>query len=171
MADHIKYAVSVDVVDEYVATTAYTDDESDNAGSNVAKTSYRHYSAVGKTLGGSVSATTTATGGIEIAGNISGYSSGDPTYAEATVSGGTATTLGSAGYDMVFVKNTGFDYDSGLGSTARTTETVKVTIGAQIIAELHNGGAIILPKVPAEDVKVQSSDASNNITVEYCLVT
>ena len=50
-------------------------------------------------------------------------------------------------------------------------ETVKITVGSQVVCELHSGGAICLPKTPAVAVKVQSSDASNNIAVECLLVT
>lgn len=165
MADHIKYAVSCDVIDEYTTTNTASNDQSNDVAD--ATISYsRHHPTIKKTLGGSVTANTTATGGIEHAGTVS------LTTVEATVSGGTATTVNSsAAKDMIFLKNTGFNYDSGIGSTKRTTETVKVTVGTQVVCELHSGGAICLPKTPAAAVKVQSSDGSNNIAVECLLVT
>ena len=154
MADHIKYAVSCDVIDEYTTTnTASNDQGGDVADATISYS--RHHPTIKKTLGGSVTANTTATGGIE-----------------ATVSGGSPTTVNSsAAKDMIFLKNTGYNYDSGLGSTKRTTETVNVTVGSQLVCKLNSGGAICLPHTPAAAVKVQSSDASNNIAVECLLVT
>ena len=154
MADHIKYAVSCDVIDEYTTTNTASNDQGDDVAD--ATISYsRHHPTIKKTLGGSVTANTTATGGIEHAGTVS------LTTVEATVSGGSPTT----------VKNTVYNYDSGLGSTKRTTETVNVTVGSQLVCKLNSGGAICLPHTPAAAVKVQSSDASNNIAVECLLVT
>lgn len=165
MADHIKYAVSCDVIDEYTTTnTASNDQGGDVADATISYS--RHHPTIKKTLGGSVTANTTATGGIEHAGTVS------LTTVEATVSGASPTTVNSsAAKDMIFLKNTGYNYDSGLGSTKRTTETVNVTVGSQLVCKLNSGGAICLPHTPAAAVKVQSSDASNNIAVECLLVT
>jgi len=165
MADHIKYAVSCDVIDEYTTTNTASNDLPDDVATATINYS-RHHTAIKKTLGGSVTANTTAAGGLERGTSVS------LSTVEATVSSGTATTVNSsAEHDMIFIKNTGYNYDSGLGSTKRTTETVKVIYASQVICELHSGGAICLPKVPAVAVKVQSSSSSNNIAVELGLVT
>ena len=89
MADHIKYAVSCDVIDEYTTTnTASNDQGNDVADATISYS--RHHPTVKKTLCGSVTANTTATGGIEHVGTVS------LTTVEATVSGGTATTVNSS---------------------------------------------------------------------------
>ena len=60
MADHIKYAVSCDVIDEYTTTnTASNDQGNDVADATISYS--RHHPTVKKTLGGSVTANTTAT--------------------------------------------------------------------------------------------------------------
>jgi len=154
MADHIKYAVSVDVVDEYTATTAYTNDEGSNAGSDTAATAYRHYSAIGGTIGASVTATTQATGGIEISSSatITNYSSGTPTYTSCAANGdkqvvGAENTL----YDGMFIKHTGYtDTDFDTRTYNYLAVFVEHSSGAYtLIASIPSGGCIFLPHTPA----------------------
>jgi hypothetical protein len=118
-----------------------------------------------KTLGGSAS--------IATAHTTVGYDAGDVEYADADDSGGSALTLGSGGYDFVFIKHTGHLYSSTtvLGDAVTDGTDLEVTIGSQKICTLPPGGAIVLPTVPAAAVKVQSDHASEHIAVEYILST
>ena len=103
--------------------------------------------------------------------NSTGFGSGAAAYGNAAVSGGSALTLGSAGYDFVFIKNTGKKYSSATALGDDTTASLKVTLGSQEACTIPAGGAIVLPTVPAVAVKVQSADASDTIAVEYLLST
>ena len=152
MADHIKYSVSVDMVDEYTSTTAYTNDENNNAGSDDVATSYRHYSAIGGAIGGSVNAISNATGGIEIAGTVTNFTSGTPTYTSLAADG-TKQVVGAEHtvYDGMFIKHTGFT-DTDLDT--RTYEYVACFVehssGAYtLFATIPSGGVIFLPNTPA----------------------
>ena len=117
---------------------------------------------VGKSLSGSASVTTTH--------DTDGYTSGTPDYDEAEVSTGADNTLGSSGYDFVFIKNTGYQYDGGaLGEVS--AGNLVVTLGSQQVCTLPAGGAIILPTVPAVAIKVKSDSGTDNIAVEFILST
>ena len=101
-------------------------------------------------------------------------SAGTVAYGNAAVSGGTALTLGSAGYDFVYIKHTGYQYGSDattLGGAVSSTTNLVVTIGSQIICNIPPEGAIALPNIPAADIKVQSTHAGETIAVEYALIT
>ena len=149
MASRVEFAVS--------ATPVATVD----AGENVAVDTIA--ADVKKSLGGSASVTTTH--------NSTGFGSGAAAYGNAAVSGGSALTLGSAGYDFVFIKNTGKKYSSATALGDDTTASLKVTLGSQEACTIPAGGAIVLPTVPAVAVKVQSAAASDTIAVEYLLST
>ena len=118
---------------------------------------------VKKSLGGSASVVTTH--------DSTGFGSGAAAYGNAAVSSGSALTLGSGGYDFVFIKNTGKKYSSATALGDATTATLKVTFGSQEICSIPAGGAIVLPTVPAVAVKVQSTSGSDTIAVEYLLST
>ena len=148
MASRVEYAVSATPVASVVA------------GENVAVDTIA--ADVGKSLGGSASITTTH--------DTDGYTSGAPDYDEAEDSTGTDSTLGSSGYDFVFIKNTGYKYDGGaLGEVS--AGNLVVTLGSQEVCTLPAGGAIVLPSVPAVAIKVISDSATDNIAVEYILST
>jgi hypothetical protein len=166
MADHIKYAVSVDMVDEYTATTAYTNDENNNAGSDVAATAYRHYSAVGGAIGSSVTATTQATGGIEIAGTVTNFSSGTPTYTSLAADG-TKVLVGAENtvYDGMFIRHTGFtdtDFDTATYQYIAVFVEYSNTNYA-LIASIPSGGSIFLPHTAAHSGGGYYVAASNNV--------
>jgi len=119
---------------------------------------------IGKSLGGSADVACSA-GHTTV-----GYSGGTVAYDEAEVSGGSNSTLGSAGYDFVFIKHTGKKYVSGALGTASTGNLV-VTLGSQVVCTIPPNGAVTLPNVPAANIIVKSSSASDNIAVEYALIT
>jgi hypothetical protein len=118
---------------------------------------------IGKSLGGSASIATDHT--------TVGYGSSTVAYHEAEVSGGAATTMGSAGYDFVFIKNTGFQHVDATTLGESTDAGLVVTIAAQALCTIPAKGAIVLPTVPAAAIKVQSDDAAENIAVEFILST
>lgn len=151
MADHIKYAVSVDVVDEYTQPLInYTSDEGNNAGTVAAQTLYRHYTIVGGTIGGSVSAVTNAAGGIEFGGTVTGYSAGTPTDTILALDQ-TKVLVGAenTAYDGIFVKHTGFT------TAARTTASLDYVLlyleapasTYNLICAIPAGGVVFLPHV------------------------
>ncbi len=152
MADHIKYALSVDMVDEFTTTAVYTNDENNNMGSDVPQTNYRHYSAVGGSIGGGVSAVTQATGGIEIAGTVTNYSSGTPTYTSLAADG-TKQVVGAENtvYDGIFIKHTGFtDTDFDTKTYQYVAVFVEHSSGAYtLFASIPHKGALFLPHTPA----------------------
>ena len=152
MANHVKYAISL---------TPVAEGSISEGSGNVSVIG----SDIGKTLGGSAS--------IDVAHTTLGYGSGTVAYGEAEVSGGSDSTLGSGGYDIVFIKNTGFKYSTAtaLGDAITAGTNVKVTIGTQEIARIPSGGCIMLNNVPVASIKVRSTDASENIAVEYALIT
>jgi len=153
MADHIKYAVSVDVVDEYLQPLIdYSGDEGNNAGTVAQQTLYRHYTIVGGTIGGSVTATTDATGGIEFGGaTVTGYSAGVPTDTILALNQ-TKQIVGAENtkYEGIFVKHTGFT------TAARTVASLDYVLlfkespadAYPLICALPPGGAIFLPHPP-----------------------
>lgn len=118
-----------------------------------------------KTLGGSAS--------IATAHTTVGYAAGVVAYDEAEVSGGSDSTLGSGGYDFVFIKHTGHQYSTAtaLGAATASDTNLTVTLGSQLVCTLPPGGAIVLPTVPAAAIKVKSDDAAETIAVEYILST
>lgn len=102
--------------------------------------------------------------------NTTGYSGGTVAYGNCPASGSTLT-LGSSGYDFVYIKHTGYQWGGDtttLGST--TTNNLVVTIGSQALCTIPPGGAIALPTVPAANLIVTSS-SSQTIAVEYALIT
>ena len=152
MADHIKFAVSVDVVDEYTETVAYTNDQSNHLGGDVASTRYVHQKDVKNSIGGSVTAISTATGGIEHGGTVTNFSSGTPTYT-ACAADGTKQLVGAENllYDGMFIKHTGFtstDFDTV--TYQYLAVFVEHSSGAYtLIASIPSGGCMFLPHTPA----------------------
>jgi len=154
MADHIKYAVSVDVVDQYTQPSIdYTSDENNNAGTVSANTElFRHYSAVGGTIGASVTAISNATGGIEISGTVNGYSAGAPTYTALDTSA-TKVSIGAddTPYAGIFIKHSGFtDGNFDTRSYEWVSVWIEYTSGNYaLFCSIPSGGCIFLPNTPA----------------------
>ena len=106
---------------------------------------------IGKTIGGSVTAISNATGGIEIAGTVTNFSSGTPTYTSLAADG-TKVVVGAEAtvYDGMFIKHTGFT-DTNLNT--RTYEYIACFVehssGAYtLFATIPSGGVIFLPNTP-----------------------
>jgi hypothetical protein len=120
-------------------------------------------SDIGRMVGGSGSVAVGQT-----AHTTTGFSAGNASYYRATNS---ATTIATGGYDMVFIKHTGFSYSSSsaLGTDARTNKLI-VTIGSQEICQLSAGMALALPDFTSAAIKVTSSN-SDDIAVEYAFIT
>ena len=153
MADHIRYAVSMDVVDEYSTTnTASNDITGDIA--NATPSYSRIHPSIGKSLGGSGSIN------ASIGVGIGGWSSGDPTHVIAS----TATSLGTfTSVKGVFIKHSGFTDDA---KTTTTSSTLTIIMGSVTIAILGNGGAIVLPFENATTPSITATSSSGNIAVE-----
>jgi len=149
MASRVEFAVSATPV----ASVA--------AGENVAVDTIS--ADVKKSLGGTASIATALTN--------TGFAAGAASYGNAAVSGGADLTLGSGGYDFVFIKNTGFKFSSSSVLGDVTSAGLVVTIGSQALCTIPAGGAIILPTVPAVAIKVKSDSGSDTIAVEYLLST
>jgi len=152
MADHLRYAISVDAINE---------------GSGEFNTSYRHFDAVKGSLGSSVTALTNATGGIEIVGTVTNFSAGTPTYTSLAAAG-TKVVVGAdnTAYDGVFIKHTGFT-DTNLNT--RTYEYIAVFVKTAaaptyfLVGSLPSGGCMFIPNVPAVANFAYYVGASNNV--------
>ena len=153
MADHLRYAISVDAINE---------------GAGEFNTSYRYFDAVKGSLGSSVTAATNATGGIEIAGTVTNFSAGTPTYTSLAADG-TKQVVGAENtvYDGIFIKHTGFT-DTDLDT--RTYEYIAVfteySAGSyKLLFSLPSGGAVFLPNAadPGSSMGWYVA-ASNNVT-------
>ena len=153
MADHIKYAVSIDVVDEYSTTnTASSDITGDIA--NVTINYSRIHPSINRTLGGS------GKYNASIGVGVGGWSSGDPAHVIAS----TATSLGTfTSVKGVFIKHSGYTDDA---KTTVTSETLTIIMGAVTIAVLGSGGAIVLPFETATTPVITATSSSGNIAVE-----
>jgi hypothetical protein len=177
--DHVKYQVSLDIVDEYTEDITYNDD----AGVAITHTSDtvrgRHFTEVGKTLGGGVSSSSHIP--LALTG-IVGYGTTDGAADYGNVLGdGTHFAIGAeaTAYDVMFIKHTGFEYDSGLGTTANTNKLdVFIETAANTyfkICSLNPGGAIVLPNTPALvsacTFMVARNAGSESIAVEYLVIT
>lgn len=159
MADHIKYSVSMDVVDEYTTTnTASGDITGDVANSTVSYS--RIHPSIKKTLGGS--------GKIDasIGVGVGSWSAGDPTHVIAS----TDTSLGTfTSVKGVFIKHSGFTDDAKTTETSSTL-TIKTNSSPNnekvTIAVLNSGGAIVLPFETASTPVLEGTSSSGNIAVE-----
>ena len=153
MADHIRYSVSMDVVDEYTTTnTAVSDITGDIA--NVSVSYSRIHPSINKSLGGSGSIN------ASIGLGAGGWSAGDPTHVIAS----SATSLGTmTAVKGVFIKHSGFTDDA---KTTATSETLTIIMGAVTIAVLGSGGAIVLPFETATTPVITATSSSGNIAVE-----
>ena len=132
---------------------------------------------IGKALGGSASVNVGQTAHTTV-----GYASGVPAYLEAVDGAKTQIGADATAYDMVFIKHTGFNYDTPttLGTTAITVGLsffIEYTAGSAwaTIAKIPPGGAVILPTFPSQGsskgIFVQPVSGTDHIAVEYALIT
>ncbi|MAF43324.1 MAG: hypothetical protein CMI54_04015 [Parcubacteria group bacterium] len=161
MASRVDYAVSMTPVRTIAASGDY--DAQDVMANDV-----------GKALGGSASINT----GSEDHTTV-GYASKTVSYANAPATGGAKVALGGDGVDhvMVFIKHTGFEYDSGLGTTANSQGLVVYIETSADLATyakftIPAGGAVCIPSITlAADCGLWAESAgAATIAVEYALV-
>ena len=170
MANHIKYAISVDLIDEYTQTVSYTNDDDNSVGADVATTQYVHHHDIPFTIGASVSAVTQATGGIEVAADtvVTNYSAGTPTYTSCAADG-TKQVVGADNnaYDGVFIKHTGYT-DTDLDTRTYNYLAVFIKTAATPtyfhVGSIPSGGCMFIPHVPAVSNFAYYVAASNNVT-------
>jgi len=139
--------VSVSVTPIYTATNAEMNDTD-----VVAKD-------VGKIVGGTGSTTVTW-------GSTTGYSAGAPVYES------TGNYISTTSAKFVFIKHTGFTYNSSSELGVVTNATLTITIGdtgldESVLAVLNPGQAIALPYAIAKSVAFGLTASSGTIAVEY----
>lgn len=146
MADHIKYAVSCDVVDEYTTTnTASGDITGDIA--NVSPSYSRYHPSVGGSKGGS--GKHNAAIGLAVNGDVI-CSSG--------------TSLGTmSSIKLALIKHSGF---TSVARDTTTTSTLTIIMGSVTIAVLEANGALVLPFATATTAAITATSSSGNICAE-----
>lgn len=145
MADEIRIATSVDVIELL----------EDGDSSLTAK---QHHPAVKGSKGASNTINITDI-------SVTGYSSGSPDYAQ-----GDGGSLSISANTFVYIKNTGYKYDSGSLGAATTNELVITTAtGGDQIASIPAGGSIVLQGL--NDGLNFATSGADNIAVEYIQIT
>jgi len=166
MANHVRYAVSVDVVDEYsFAGETAADSDGTPVPATSSRTMSRIYPEVGKTLGGGVSNNSDLSGWT----SVDGYGDdedGKPDYSEATDS---AAVLSDTAGSMLFIKNPGYEYSTSTELGDASTDTLEVYAGSTQFCDIPAGGAIVLPNPTANDIKIKRG-GSANLAVEYAFL-
>lgn len=159
MADHIKYAVSMDVVDEYTTTNTASGDITNDVADKTTTYS-RIHPKIKKKLSGNRKYN------AAIGVGVGGWSSGDPAH---VIVGTSATSLGTfSSVKGVFIKHSGYTTDA---KTVETSQLLTITSedgsgNASTIAVLGSGGAIILPFETATTPVLKGTSASGDIAVE-----
>jgi hypothetical protein len=154
MADHIRYSVSMDVVDEYTTTNSAVSDITGDI-ANVSVSYSRIHPSINKTLGGSGSIN------ASIGVGVGGWVAGDPAHAIINSSNAVLGTF--SGVKGVFIKHSGFTDDA---KTTTTSSTLTIIMGAVTIAILGKGGAIVLPFETATTPAITATSSSGDIAVE-----
>jgi len=154
MADHVRFAVSCDVVDEYTTTNSANDDVTGDI-ADVSPGYSRIHPSVGKSLGGS--------GSIDVDASFTLTANGDVI---ATTSGVSAGTLTDA--NCVFIKHSGFE--EALRETA-TNDPCKVMMGSVNVAILTKGMAVVLPFALNETPVITLDTEANDVCMEVVATT
>ena len=160
MSDSVQYAMSVTPIEELTSAEGASGQTYDVLSS-----------VTDKSLGGSN--TLDLTGGIE---SSLGYNEGTVAYLEVTDS---VAVLNSDSTErrLIFVKHTGYEFNSATVLGDSTTDKFTITMGAEIIAELGAGDCMILPNAGggANNCKTSemglTGDASSSIACEFLAVT
>jgi len=93
------------------------------------------------------------------------WADGDSTA--VTSNNGVASTIDSS-TDLVMIKHTGFTFaDQTVAS--EVADTVLVKSGSNVIAELKNGEAIVLPR-PQSDIDIASGPTAVHVAVEVTIL-
>ena len=184
MANHIKFIMSAEVIDEYTQNISFADQDGD-ADTSQSNTLYRYHPTIGKSLGGGTSNINQLEGSFS---TIEGFTSGKPVYLTAPVSGGNPVLLGTENrqYDLLFIKYTGYQPDAGgdtsklgaLGTATNGPNSVTVfiehsDIGWTPVSRLQPGMSFISSGItPPENCGwwVKSDSTSETKAVEFCAV-
>tara|TARA_Y100000310_G_scaffold73408_1_gene69545 strand:- start:1688 stop:2146 length:459 start_codon:yes stop_codon:yes gene_type:complete len=147
MADHIKYAVSCDIVDEYTTTnTAAGDITGDIA--DVSPSYSRYHPSVGGPRGGN--------GEHDAALNL--------TVNADKIIADTATSLGTmSSIKLAFIRHSGF---TSAARDVPTTATLSIIMGSVTIAVLEVGGALVLPFATATTAAITATASTGAICAE-----
>ena len=110
------------------------------------------------------------------AGNsVTGWSSGTHTHISSNGSTGTDITIDntSGGADGLWIKHTGFKFDSGLSTTSETTSKVIVLAagGSVEICNLTSGQAVFFPDPKNGTWKIKDDTGGEVVAVEYAVLT
>ena len=141
---------------------------------------------IAKSLGGSgIVGDTTAGDNVTMLADgeeVTGFESGAPIYVSSNGSSGNGLTVTDTN-NIVFIKNTGFEYSSpsalgdaltktaGVWTTAEAIEIKDTNDSGVVIARLYPGEAIVLPRAGASVVFHCSSESgAGNIAVEYAII-
>ena len=113
---------------------------------------------------------------------VTGFESGAAIYASSNAGTGVGLTVTDV-RNIVFIKNTGFEYSttSALGDALTKTSSVWTTaesltisetnVSGEIIARLYPGEAIVLPRVGNGVIFWCSTEGdSGNIAIEYAII-
>ena len=121
---------------------------------------------IGKSLSGGKSDTTWAGSAID------NWASGTHTHISSNGASGNTITV-NAGADGLWIKHTGFKFDSGITTTAETdSEIIVLAIGdAAEVCRLASGQAIFLPSPKNGTWKVKDDTAGQNVAVEVAHLT
>ena len=164
MADKVTFAVSCTPQEELT---------NENSG-----TIYVIASEVNKSLGGSGTATCTSYAGTAAK---QGYLNATVNYMEAIDSADTTDISAEATATFVFIKNTGYTFDTATALGSSLAKSLKVMSGTTLISLLDAGEAIVLKDDNAGlvctgiHVRTVNTDGSNNasaghLAVEYLVV-
>tara|TARA_R110002110_G_scaffold122172_4_gene298217 strand:- start:516 stop:971 length:456 start_codon:yes stop_codon:yes gene_type:complete len=146
MADNVRYAVSMDAVDEYTTTNAASGDITGDI-ANVTPSYSRHHPSVGGSKGGS--------GKHDASLNLT--VNADKICSSAS-SLGTMTNV-----KMVYIKHSGFT------SAARDTVSaakLSIIMGGVTIAVIEADGAIVLPFATATTAAITATSSTGDVCAE-----
>ena len=146
MADHIRYAVSCDVVDEYTTTNTASNDITGDI-SNVTTSYSRHHPDVGSSKGGS--GKHDASLGLAVNGDV---------ICSSGTSLGTMTSI-----SLAIIKHSG--YTSAARDVASSAK-LSIIMGGVTIAVIEKGGALVLPFATATTAAITATSSSGNICAE-----
>ena len=103
------------------------------------------------------------------AASVTGWTTGTHTHISSNAATGSDITIGS-GDDGLWVKHTGFKFDSGLSSTVETDSKIIVEAGSQEVCRLSAGQAIFLPAPKAATWNIADDTVGEVVAVEYAIL-
>jgi len=146
MADHVRYAVSCDVVDEYYTTNTASNDITNDIGA-VTPNYSRHHPSVGSSKGGSGKHDASL-----------GLAVNEDKICSSGTSLGTMTSI-----KLAIIKHSGFT--SALRDVVSSAK-LSIIMGGVTIAVIEAGGALVLPFATATTAAITATSSSGNICAE-----